>query len=849
MGQTPTPTPTPSPTPTPTVVSFTVPASTSLYRVPDGGRYDSSNLVLDPDGGIWSASANENVVAKLSPDGAKVTRWAFPTDAAPNSFLREPNGTFWMTETGGFKVAKFEPSTGTLTEWPDAARRPSSLVKRADGTFWLPETGGLLAKFDPAAGLFTYYKAVGVFSLSYPLADPDGTLWSCDFLIAAIVRYSADGGKATRWPLPFGSSRPSRIIRGPDGALWFTLYAAGQIGRFDVAKNEVRLYNLGPADTPYDIQAYKDRFVYTEQTTGYIGFLDPAASEFTSYTLTPTDITTTTLPPGDPVVPQTTTITPTTADIAPAASPVAVNGYGVPGLAVIPAANGNLLYGFVIDKARGRMFYGTSGNIGAIGPPLPINANDVYLPSAASIAGANGARYVTQLVTWNRATPDSTGATKAITFIERLLPSGWIAGLSPSYVATIPAKALVSQTDPIGSEMKGPDNFGALRASTSTDSVATDLFAWGRVSTAAQDGGSYGYSRNAVKADASIGAGQTGFFFCPPDVTQRVNAGFLAVDASKGTVSIVDPTGVTRASVAFDYPPGYHIQASQVFKAFGLDPIPSARVVFTVFSGRVLPFGVSVDPSTNDPIELVVFRSDAGATLQWLQGVARGAGSLGPLSTTDLQIFNRGTDAAQVNLQFLAASTQAATGTPASFPTFALTVPPGQVVSLPDVLGRNLGVSSLSGSLAVVSDKHVDAFARVTTTSAAGRYGFGIAALAGGESAAAGSRGVFIAATDNGFGVVQSDLVLTNPTYDPATVTLNATSADGAVTKSMDITLVGKEVRILPAAFYTVAGFGQDVGRLDVVPATGSASVFATLLRTDLRTGDVDAMLPFIIPK
>ena len=67
FAQTPTPTPTATPTPTP-VPSTTIEASVASLGIPNGGRYDASNMILEADGTIWTASANENVLARISAD-------------------------------------------------------------------------------------------------------------------------------------------------------------------------------------------------------------------------------------------------------------------------------------------------------------------------------------------------------------------------------------------------------------------------------------------------------------------------------------------------------------------------------------------------------------------------------------------------------------------------------------------------------------------------------------------------------------------------------------------------------------------------------------------------------------
>ncbi|HEV8268197.1 MAG TPA: hypothetical protein VGR00_08195 [Thermoanaerobaculia bacterium] len=853
VAQTPTPTPTPSPTPTPTPtpIPVAVPAAVGYHGIPNAGRIDAANIVLENDGTLWSASGLDNVVAKLSADQAKVTRWTFPLDAAPSSLLRENDGTFWITELGGFKVAKFDPASSNLTEWVDIGRRPTALVKNPDGTFWLPETGGTLAKFDPRSGLFTYYKAKDVLSLAYPWSDGDGSLWTCDFLVAALLKFSPDGSKVTKWPLPDAFSSPSKIIRGTDGYLWISLYNTGQLARFDPATNEIKTYSLSFGSLPYDLANYKNRIAYSEQGSGFIGFLDTAqAQPALTMTLTPTDIMTT-VATTQTSVPTTTTLVSTTDDVTPAVS-LGVSGAAVPAYTELPAGIG-AVYGFVIDGRRARIYFNTSGNIGALGPPAPITDKDLYVPSAASVAGVGGTRWATQTVVWNRGTPDATtmmGKDENVT--ERLLPDGWITGFAPGAPLVVPPGKITNQNDVIGVDMGAPDNFGGLRLA---GSQPDDLFAFARVYRTRDDGGTYGFARNAVMASRGIGTGEKGFLFTPPDTsTQRTNAGILVISDTVGSISIVDAQGNEKVKYDFDWPGGYHVQGSTIFSALGVDPVPGGRVAFSVTTGRILPFGTSIDAVTNDPIDLLVFGPSNASTIQWLSGLARGAGPMGASSSTDLQLFNPGTTDATATLLFFPGQPFSGSAPLPVAGSAIVAVPAGKVVTLVDVLASRFPAAVASGavgSLAIVSDQPIDAFARVTAAdSGGGRFGYGTAGLRGNEAVYDGSRGVFIATTDSGFDKIQSDLYLTNPTDTPATVALNLTDTIGTAVGTKTVTLAPKEVRYLPSVWYTIAGFGTDtVGRLDVVPAAGSGQVFATLLRQDRKTGDTDAIPPAIIAK
>ncbi len=853
-GPLPAQTPTPTPTATPTPVPFLqFPGSAASLGIPNGGRYDASNLVLKPDGTIWTASANENVLARISPDG-KVRKWTMPKDAAPSHLLEEPDGTFWVAQLGGFKVSRFDPATEELTEWADAARRPTAFVKKADGKLWLPHTNGVLTTFDPATSTFVYWRTTDpanpLVSLSYPYLDEDGSVWAGDFVRGGIVRIAPGGNTATRWQLPNSFVQPSKIIRGPDGALWISFHASAQIARFVPATAELKTVTVGAFVAPFDLKVYRSRILYSEQAAGEVGVLDPFGdlpSETATLESKELVLSSTT----EVAVPTKTKLVAVDVTVEPA-SPIGVAGFGSPGLSRYPAVAG-IPYGLAIDEVRKRILVGATGEIVEILPPLPVTVNDHLYPAAASIAGAGGNRWATEVVAWNRGTPAEDGTRSNTSVDGRLLPSDWIVGLSPGATLTVGPGKLVRQADPIAEEMDGADTAGALRFSPPTGATNFgDFFSWARVYTTREDGGTYGMGRNRVTGGDAVASGETGFLFTPPDADgQRVNAGLFVVEATRVGVSIVGPDGVLVAGPAvLDWPAGFQTQASTVFEVFGIAPVPSARIVFAVEKGRVLPFGTSIDTLTGDPIDLPFFGPRSTAQVQWFLAVERGGGPMGASSRTDLQLFNGAEVASTVSLGFRPARL-AASAEPAAGPRFAtLTVPAGRTLTVTDALKELFGLEGVAGSVDVVSDPPVFAFARVTAGDASGgRFGYGSAAALGNVAPTVGSRGVFIQVSDAGWDVMESELQVTNPTDDPAQVAIRAFDFEGeAVGEPFPLAVGPKEVLRIPAAFYTVAGRGADVGRLEITPAEGSAPVFAVLVRQDKKTGDADAVIPYVIP-
>jgi streptogramin lyase len=841
---TPTPTPTPSttPTPTPTPTPRSVTAGSQIWTfagVPTTGvaigNFDGANLVKDSAGNIWGVAASDDSISRWSADRTTLSRWVMPTGTAPSSLFPDTDGTFWITELGGFKIAHFDPTTGNCTEYVDGSRRPSSLVRRPDGKFWLPETGGHLALFDPSVPNFTYYVTPGVAYLTYPWQDADGTLFSADFIYNSLVRWAPDVSTATIWTLPATSFSPSKIVRLTDGKIWISFYNSAELGRFDDATGTLDIFTLGAAALPYDIHNYRGLVIYTNQR-GQVGFLDPAVAVPTSSTV----LTSTTTTPSI----QTTFVAPIITstlvnDTQTLTFPgdVVDQGTAVPGLAEYFVNAGVAIWSMLIDEARGRIFFGTVGGFGILGPPPRVDAAELYLTTATSRPLPSDPSRVsrTQVVTWNRGTPDSSNATHALTSFANLLPDGWIAGFSAAASGSVPAGTLSSKDDVVGTDMGARNALGGVRIYT--DQLA-DTFVWSRTSVPAPGGGTLGYAANAVTGAFALGAGDTGFLFASPDAARQTIAGVLVTETSTGTISIVDASGVTRATYTYDWPTGYRVQGTSIFDAFGLPALASARIVCTVTTGHVLLFGSAVDPVSGDAASLDPIKASALATGLEIAGFARGGGV-----TPTLQIFNPGTSPASVRISLRVAQPVDGPPAPGSGSLATATVPPGAVVTLD--LGNPAG--AVTGTLDINADQSVAAFATFRTSlPSGGNVVFTAPAtfFASPSAIPAGSRGVFLSATQNDS--FSSTLQLTSTSPNPGNVTVNFTGTDGAAVGSRTVTVPAWSTVSLPG---WLSGASTDLGRVDLVPADGTTPFIAVLVRRDLRTRDTDVISPLVIPK
>ena len=799
------------------------------------GNFDGANLVKDSAGNIWGVAASDDSISRWSADRTTLSRWVMTQYSAPSSLFPDTDGTFWITELGGFKIAHFDPVSGNVTEYTDGARRPTILVKRPDGKFWMPETGGLLALFDPSVPSFTYYETPDVFYLSYPWQDADGTLFSADFIDGFIVSWPPDVSAATIWTIPSTSLSPSKIVRLEDGKLWISFFDSSELGRFDEKTGTLDVFSLLTSE-PYDIQNYRGLVAFTDEI-GRVGFLDPAVAIPTSSTVltstTATPILQSTL--AAPIV--TSTLVNDTQTLTLPAD-VAVVGTAVPGLAEILVNNLVAIWSMLIDEARGRIFFGTVGGFGILEPPPKVDPAELYLRAASSRPLPSDPSRVsrTQVVTWNRGTPDASNVTHTLTSNETLLPDGWITGFFGAATTTVLPGTMVSQDDIVGTDMGTPNALGGVRIYT--DQMA-DTFAWSRTSVPAPGGGTLGYAANAVTGAFALGTGDTGFLFASPDPSRQTIAGLLVTEPSTGTISIIDASGVTKVTYAYDWPGGYRVQGTSIFDAFALPPLPSARISCTVASGHVLMFGSVWDATSGDSAGLDTIGPSSYATGLQIAGYTSGGGV-----RPTLQIFNPGTSAANVSVSLRVA--QPVYG-PATLPGGTLTsvmVPPGAVATL-DV--GNPSDAAVTGTLDLFSDVQIAAAATFRVPLASGGnvvYTAPATFFASPSAVPTGSRGVFLATTQ--LDTVTSTIQLASTSPNPGNVTVNFTAKDGTAISSKTVTVPPWGVVSLPG---WSPGAAIDLGRIDVVPADGTTPFLVVLVRQDKQTLDTDVILPLVIPK
>ena len=242
----------------------------------------------DNDGNFWIPQYGvSNRIARFNPASGEITEFRVPHTgpALIHSAVPAPDGSVWLTEAGAKKLGRWDPKTQKITEFQDDWRKHTIRV-HPDGSIW--STGGL-TRFDPKTESFLHIPEVPT---AYGIAlDKAGTIWFTQMTKTGnIGKVDPNTLKVTKY-IPPSRERPRRIQVGADGMIWFCIFDAGKIARFDPGTETFKEFALPhPMTKPYALGIAPDRMIwYSSEYRDVIGRLDPDTGTVTEFPMPYTD--------------------------------------------------------------------------------------------------------------------------------------------------------------------------------------------------------------------------------------------------------------------------------------------------------------------------------------------------------------------------------------------------------------------------------------------------------------------------------------------------------------------------------------------------------------------------------
>lgn len=188
------------------------------FNLPKGVGSVPIYIKEGPDGNMWVTELVGNNIARVTPKGV-VTEFPIPThNSRPIAIVPEPGGkAMWFTEEAGNKVARIDMD-GKITEFPVPMTKANvilaGLAFDGDKNLWLQQY------IDPNNP-----------TPSNP--SPTGPDYIVKIDKAILTANPSDISKVpiTFYQVPTAKTVMHRIIKGPDGNMWFTELFADRLGK------------------------------------------------------------------------------------------------------------------------------------------------------------------------------------------------------------------------------------------------------------------------------------------------------------------------------------------------------------------------------------------------------------------------------------------------------------------------------------------------------------------------------------------------------------------------------------------------------------------------------------------
>lgn len=264
-------------------------AAIDEYPVPPGSN--PGGITAGPDGALWFLAEGTSTIYRMTPTGTLDPPAGFQvtitgTDSSLNTLDQitvGPDGALWFTQPRDNEIGRVT-TAGAITEYqlPGSLDQPEGITAGPDGAIWFSAAGiGKIGRittagaFVPSGG----YPTTGIAGagISDIVAASDGALWFTESASTsnAVGRITTDGA-ITHYPVPTAASDPSGITEVPGAGLWFTEFAANNIGQITLGGLVTEFPGAGAG--PSAIAAGRDGGLwFTESGANSIGRITTGA--------------------------------------------------------------------------------------------------------------------------------------------------------------------------------------------------------------------------------------------------------------------------------------------------------------------------------------------------------------------------------------------------------------------------------------------------------------------------------------------------------------------------------------------------------------------------------------------
>jgi streptogramin lyase len=230
--------------------------------------YSPMAIASGPNGDEWvtdnvDQDYGNSAVVEVTTSGKRVRVFDAYGIESEGTFLSDiavgKDGALWITDSYNRQILRMT-TKGTFTGYRLTLREtPDSIAAGPDKALWFTSNGD-----TPSIGRITTDGAITMYSqgisagaqLNDIVKGSDGAMWFTESVGDRIGRITAAGAITEYSQGITSGSQPWSIAVGADGALWFTELAGGRIGRMTTVGTVTEYSNgITPSERPYGIAA------------------------------------------------------------------------------------------------------------------------------------------------------------------------------------------------------------------------------------------------------------------------------------------------------------------------------------------------------------------------------------------------------------------------------------------------------------------------------------------------------------------------------------------------------------------------------------------------------------------
>jgi virginiamycin B lyase len=244
--------------------------------------------VVDAQGNVWVALSGAGQIARFAPETQEWKLFKIPTEnSGPGGVICDSKGFVWFTENGAGKIGRLDPKSSFVAEFSaPTAKDPRAIVIGSDGALWFTaRDSNLIGRVDLGSG------KISEFSVPTQNAHPDeivsggdGGLWFAELSGQKLGRVEPGTGQISEFAPQDTEIHPRGLVSVP-GAIYFTDYGGGRLGRFTIADGKFHVWESpdGVDSQPVGIAVDSTGKIWYEESaekTNKLVRVDPATLDF-----------------------------------------------------------------------------------------------------------------------------------------------------------------------------------------------------------------------------------------------------------------------------------------------------------------------------------------------------------------------------------------------------------------------------------------------------------------------------------------------------------------------------------------------------------------------------------------